>query len=169
MKVLIRILFVSFLSFSSMTFIFGQEVKKLSKDQSVGEGSLDQISWLEGYWKGNGFGGTCDEIWTPAMDNSMSGIFRYSQNDTLQFKEYMVIEEIDSSLILKLKHFNRDLSPWEEKDEWTTFKLVEIEGQTAYFNGLTYHKKKNQLIIKLILHHDGEEHIETFTFKKMKM
>lgn len=72
-------------------------------------------------------------------------------------------------MVIKLKHFSRDLSPWEEKEEWTTFKLVKIEGQTAYFNGLTYHRKNKKLIIKLLLHSEGEEHIETFTFKKMKI
>ena len=150
--------------FSSSFFLYSQEVLNLSEDQSVGEGSLDQLSWLEGYWQGSGFGGICDEVWMPAMDNTMSGIFRYSKNDTLKFKEYLVIEEVDSSLVLKLKHFNRDLSPWEEKDEWTIFRLVKIEGQTAWFSGLTYHRDEDKLTIKLALNSGGETRIEEFVF-----
>ena len=164
-----RILVVGFIMFSSSVFLYSQEVMKLSKDQPVGKGSLDQLSWLEGYWQGSGFGGTCDEVWMPAMDNTMSGIFRYSKNDTLKFKEYLVIEEIDSSLVLKLKHFNRDLTPWEEKDEWTVFELIKIDEQTAYFNGLTYQRRNNELIIMLRLSSEGEKYIEKFTFNKLNM
>lgn len=164
-----RILILGFIMFSSSFFLYSQEVLKLSEDQSVGEGSLDQLSWLEGYWQGSGFGGICDEVWMPAMDNTMSGIFRYSKNDTLKFKEYLVIEEVDSSLVLKLKHFNRDLSSWEEKDEWTVFELIKIDGQTAYFNGLTYQRRKDELIIMLRLFGEGEEYVERFSFHKLNM
>lgn len=86
MKTINRILIVGFLLFSSMTSLLGQEVMKLSKDQPVGEGSLEQISWLEGYWEGNGFSGSCDEIWMPTMDNSKSGVFRYSQKTHCNLK-----------------------------------------------------------------------------------
>ncbi|MEX1192691.1 MAG: DUF6265 family protein [Brumimicrobium sp.] len=147
-----------------------QEVLKLDKDDTLKrKGSITQLEWLEGYWEGEGFGGQCDEIWMPAIDNSMLGIFRFSMDDTLNFSEFIVIEEIDSSLTVKLKHFSRDLTPWEEKDEWTKFKLIKIEDQTAWFNGLTYHRSGNKLIIKLAFKTGEKSTIEEFVFTKKQL
>ena len=144
-----------------------QEVLKLEEGQIPGKGTLDQMDWLTGYWKGTGLGGNCDEIWMPAIDNSMAGVFRFANNGKIQFTEYMFIEELGESLSLKLKHFNRDLSPWEEKDKWVEFKLVKIEGQTAYFNGLTYQRKDNVLTIKLSLKSKDKSSVEEFQFEKV--
>lgn len=147
----------------------GQEVLKLSENDTPGKADLSQLKWLEGFWEGEGFGGKCDEIWMPAVDNCMAGIFRFAMNDTLNFSEFIVIEEVDSSLVVKLKHFSRDLTPWEDKNDWTVFKLVKLEGQTAWFNGLTYHRKEDKLIIKLALHSEGETRIEEFLFNKKQL
>lgn len=152
-----------------MTSLHAQEVLHLKKGEAPGKGSLSQMKWLEGYWTGTGFRGDCDEIWLPPVDNSMHGIFRYVKNDTLNFTEYIVIEQVEESLVIKLKHFSRDLSPWEEKNQWTEFKLVKIEGQTAYFSGLTYHVEKKRLIIKLALKSGEKSRIEEFVFTKKKI
>lgn len=108
-----------------------QEVKTLVPGQEPGKATIGQVSWLTGHWEGTGFGGNCTEIWIPAADKAMQGIFRFVLNDTLIFTEYMHLIEEDSSLTIKLKHYGKDLEGWEEKSEWTTFKLVSIENQTA--------------------------------------
>lgn len=146
--------------------VSAQDVFKLDPEAMPGPGRLSQLEWLAGYWKGTGFGGVCDEIWMPAADNSMAGIFRFTKDATIQFTEYIVIEEIEESLILKLKHFSRDLSPWEEKDKWLEFKLVRLEDHTAWFHGLTYQRIGDELIIKLELHSKGRTWVEEFRFGK---
>lgn len=168
MKNRIKILIVIVTTFSCF-FIHSQDVLHLKEGESPGKGNLSQLTWLEGYWTGIGFSGDSDEIWMPAVDNSMQGIFRYAKNDTLNFSEYIVIEELEESLVIKLKHFSRDLSPWEEKEDWTTFKLVKIKGQTAYFSGLTYHVEKKRLTIKLALKSNGKTRIEEFVYTKKKI
>lgn len=145
-----------------------QEVLTLEKDAPAGKASLSQLDWLVGRWKGSGFGGDCDEMWMPAVDNSMLGIFRFAENGTVHFSEFMVIEELDETLTVKLKHFSRDLTPWEEKDTWTEFRLVKVENQTAYFNGLTYHLDGEELVILLALTSEGTRTIEEFRFNKVK-
>lgn len=146
-----------------------QEVLKLEEDQSPGIGTLDQLDWLVGYWKGTGLGGECDEIWMPASDNIMAGIFRFASEGKIQFSEYMAIEQQGEGLTLRLKHFNRDLSPWEEKEKWVEFKLVKIEGQTAYFNGLTYHRSGHTLTISLSLKSKDKSWVEEFRFEKVPL
>lgn len=148
---------------------FSQEVLTLDSTTMKQKHQLSELAWLTELWTGEGLGGTCDEIWMPQMDNAMQGIFRYSKDGKVVFTEYMIIEQLDSNISLKLKHFNKDLSPWEEKDKWITFELIKIEGTTAYFNGLTYSRKKDELTIKLILIEGEENWIEEFTFKKTKL
>ncbi|MCR9013485.1 DUF6265 family protein [Aquiflexum gelatinilyticum] len=160
----------SFLLFLMAFLIFGktsaQEVLYLDKDQAAGNGSIQQLDWIVGYWSGTGLGGECDELWLPAQDNSMVGTFRFMMNGSLIFSEYMNMVEEDGRLFLKLKHFNRDLSAWEEKEEWTIFKFIKTESQTAYFSGITFHRDGDELILKLALTNDGVKSIEEFRYKK---
>ncbi len=127
------------------------------------------MQWLAGYWVGTGLGGDCVETWIPAADNAMQGIFRFVMNDTLIFTEYMHLIEHDSTLTIRLKHFGADLEGWEEKSEWTEFELIGIDGQTAYFDGMTYIVKGNSLTIKLKLHEGDKEWIEEFVFKRQRL
>ena len=151
------------------TTAFSQEVLTLDSTTVKQKHQLSELAWLTELWTGEGLGGTCDEIWMPQMDNAMQGIFRYSKDGKIVFTEYMIIEQLDSNISLKLKHFSKDLTPWEENDKWITFELIKIEGTTAYFNGLTYSRKKDELTIKLIFIEGEENWIEEFTFKKSKL
>jgi hypothetical protein len=149
---------------------FAQEVLQLKDSEVADKGKLSDIAWLTGNWKGTGLGGTCDELWMPAGDSSMQGIFRFYEKGRLQFTEYMnLTQENDGTLSVKLKHFSADLSPWEEKEDWTIFKLIKLENQTAYFNGMTYHRIKNKLVIKLHMHNKEKEWLEEFVFYKKKL
>lgn len=143
-----------------------QEVLKLSEGDEPGPATIRQLDWLTGYWRGTGLGGQCDELWMPATDSSMVGVFRYEKDGKIVFTEYMVIQEEGGSLVLSLKHFNRDLSAWEEVEEWTTFRLVKTSGQTAWFSGLTYHREGDQLRILLSMRSGEKVRIEEFRFEK---
>lgn len=146
-----------------------QEILKLKNGITQQKVDVSQLSWLSENWKGTGFGGTLDELWMPISDNSMQGICRVYDKHKLQFTEYMnIIQENDSTVSLKLKHFSANLNGWEEKEEWTTFKLIKIENQTAYFSGITYQRKKNKLIIKLLMHDKEKEWIEEMVFYKKR-
>jgi len=149
-----------------VTDLHAQEVLRLEPDQQPASATLADVAWLSGHWIGTGLGGECDETWIPATDNAMPGIFRYHLNDTLIFSEYMMIEALNGSLSIKLKHFNRDLSPWEEKDDWVVFQLVKIDGQTAYFNGLTYHRDGDTLLVRLAMRTAQGPKIEEFRFQR---
>lgn len=164
-----NLLSISILLLMSFTAI-GQEVLTLDSTTMKQKHQLSELAWLTELWTGEGLGGTCDEIWMPQMDNAMQGIFRYSKDGKVVFTEYMIIEQqLDSNISLKLKHFGDNLNPWEENDKWITFELIKIEGTTAYFNGLTYSRKKDELTIKLILIEGEENWIEEFTFKKTEL
>lgn len=156
------LLFIFFLSIS----LQAQDVLYLDKEQPAEKGSIQDLDWLAGYWTGSGLGGDCEELWLPAKDNGMVGTFRFMLNGSLIFSEYMNMVEEDGKLSLKIKHFNRDLTPWEEKEDWTIFKFIKSEGQTAYFSGITFHRAGDELMIRLAMTNEGKKSIEEFRFRR---
>ncbi|WP_156423795.1 DUF6265 family protein [Erythrobacter sp. YT30] len=101
--------------------------------------SLAQMDWLVGQWRGEGIGGApAMESWLPPMGGTMVGTFvQETETGEIMFTEHLYMMEEEGSLVLKLKHFNADLTGWEEKDDMLTFRLVGIEECAAYFNALT--------------------------------
>ena len=70
---------------------------------------------------------------------------------------------------MKLKHFNPDLTGWEEKEKWTTFKLIELGENIAYFHGMTIERKGDELIFQLALTQNGQRTIEEFKYTKKSL
>ncbi len=152
--------------FLTISHFSAAQVRQLEPDQAPGKGKVEELDWLAGFWSGSGLGGECEEVWLPAKDGHMIGTFRFWNNGKLAFSEFMNFVQEGESISLKLKHFNPDLTGWEEKEKWTTFKLVELGPNTAWFNGLTYERKGDELIVHLALTEKGERTIEEFRFTK---
>jgi hypothetical protein len=144
------------------TIASGQEVLSLREGQKAAKVPIASLGWLSGHWHGTGFGGLCDEVWLPPADNAMQGVFRLLNDGKTTLSEYMCILETDTATLLRLKHFGRDLEPWEDKDKWVTFPLVKAEGQTAWFSGLTYHLEADTLHILLHMKLKKKEWTEEF-------
>lgn len=149
--------------FASVSF---SQVKTLEKDQTPGKGKVEDLSWIEGVWVGTGLGGDCEEVWMPAVDGQMIGTFRFWEDGKLVFSEFMNIGQEGETFSMKLKHFNPDLSPWEEKDKWTTFRLVEIGENIVSFSGLTMQRIGDEMLLQLVLTENGVRKIEEFKYTK---
>ncbi|MEM9936227.1 MAG: DUF6265 family protein [Bacteroidota bacterium] len=143
---------------SGVLFIFpsfGQEV--LTTNTLSGEGihakaDLSAISWMKGQWKGNAFGGEVEEVWSAPMGDAMMGSFRLLKEGEISFYEFMLFREVENTLIFQVKHFNKDLTGWEEKNETEDFSLVKVDGNRVYFNTITFEKKgENELAIYLAM------------------
>jgi hypothetical protein len=132
--------------------------------------TIEDISWLAGHWKGNALGGVSEEIWSPPQANSMMGSYRLIKNDTLIiFYEIVTITEDGQSLTLKLKHFNKDLTGWEEKNEVREFKLVKKEKNKLWFEGMTFELlDENSFQVYLAIQKkNGDVVEERFPYKKV--
>lgn len=99
---------------------------------------IEDLGWLAGAWKGEAMGGEFEETWNRPLGDSMSGLFRLVEGGKTVFSEHMMVMPQDGSLIIRLKHFDAQLHGWEEKDKTVDFRLLKMDGQTAWFNGLTY-------------------------------
>ena len=151
-----------------MTFshFLSAQVRQLEPNQSPGKGKVEDLNWMVGYWSGPGLGGECEEVWMPALDGHMIGTFRFWEKGKLVFSEFMNLMQDGESISMKLKHFGPDLSGWEDKEEWTTFELIELGDQKAWLNGMTIERKGDQLIFQVNISEGGKPKIETFTYTK---
>ena len=105
---------------------------------------LEHLSWLAGRWEGEAFGGRCEEIWAPPSAGSMVGLFKVWKNSKVSFYEIETITIDSSGLALSVKHFNADLSGWEEKDDVVRFPFVSAGEEEIRFKGVTYRKTSSE-------------------------
>ena len=149
--------------------LFGQfdNTMQLEPGASGPSATLESVSWLRGEWAGEGLGGYCEEVWTSAQGGSMLGTFRVIKEDKMMFSEFMEIAAVDASILLRLKHFGNDFTGWEEKDRYVEFKLVKIDGNTIYFNGLTYRRTGTRTMEVYVVLNSGNTSKEAkFSYKR---
>lgn len=84
------------------------------------------------------------------------------------FYEFFAIVEREGSLALRLKHFNADLTGWEEKDVVREFPLTAVSPGKWEFSGITYERagKGRMTVTVLIRNQDGAQELLTFKFRK---
>ena len=165
--------FLLFVLLAIACVAYGQEKETANTLKLSGtvrpKATINDIAWLAGHWKGTALGGVTEEIWSPPMANSMMGSYRLIKNDTLVvFYEIVTITEDNGSLTLKLKHFNKDLTGWEEKNEVREFKLVKKEKNKLWFEGMTFEviDENNFQVFLAIQKRNGEVIEEVFPYKK---
>lgn len=141
---------------------------KLNQGAKSEPARIEDLAWIAGHWSGAGLGGWCEEIWSDPKAGSMMGMFQYVRENKATFYEFVLIMPKDSSLVMRVKHFNPDFTGWEEKDQSADFPLIKISNQTAYFDGLTYQKVgDHELIVHLAFKQkDGSFREEKFHYKK---
>ena len=142
-------------------------VLSLADGQSPPPARLDGIAGLAGHWRGQGLGGTVEEVWAAPAGGQMMGAFRMIKDDQVAFYEIMTIAEHDGSLVLRLKHFNADLTGWEDKDQTIDFTLVRMDDQAAYFDGMTLRRDgPDAMTVFVRIGQDDGPQIATFSYRR---
>jgi hypothetical protein len=139
-------------------------------EQPSPSATLGEMTWFAGQWTGTGLGGTCDEVWSQPAAGAMMGMFRLVKEGKLVFYEFLTLVEHEGSLLLKLKHFNADLTGWEEKADFVKFRLLKIEPDAVYFEGLTFKRvgrDKLEIFLALRNRTDGTVREETFVMNRV--
>ena len=152
--------------------LFGQEQfpNTLFYNEAIGSptASLTDISWIEGHWRGEAFGGIAEEIWGPPLGNSMMCVFKLVVDGDIIFYEIETISEENNSLILRLKHFNKHLKGWEEKNETIDFKLVKVDADKVYFDGFTFEKiSKDEINMYVVIEDMGKKAETKFNYHRV--
>ena len=130
--------------------------------------SLQDVAWISGHWKGEAFGGIAEEIWSPPLGGSMMFSFKLVVDGRVNFYELGHITEIDGTLWLQLKHFDGDLTGWEEKEDTVDFKLVKIEPNKVFFDDFTIERISDKEINMYVVigNEDGSLEEVQFNYKR---
>ncbi len=131
--------------------------------------ALADLSWLEGCWEGTAFGQAASECWMRTPNGRLTGMFQLLDGDRQRFSEIFVLDFFEDGPALRLKHFNPDLSGWEEKNDFIVFRLRETGTGFARFDGLDYRLDENgELLIALSMKRGEERHIERMRFRRTR-
>lgn len=129
------------------------------------------LGWLAGRWVGDGLGGQVEETWSQPQAGAMVGYFRLVKDGKPVFYEIMTLLEAEGSVEMRLKHVNPDMTGWEEKADYVTFKLIKHDDTGAYFSGLTFKRMgPDQIDGYLALRNRTSNTVreEKFTYRRAK-
>ncbi len=163
----------------AMLAIAAMAAPALAQDTRVGEpgfaappATIADATWLVGQWSGQGIGGAeAHESWLAPSGTTMVGSFVQELADgSIMFTEHMYLMEQDGSLVVKLKHFNADLTGWEDKDGMVTFRLLAVEPCALYFSALTYRcDGEGRIVVAVRMKSDKPEPQELlFRFQRIR-
>lgn len=125
-------------------------------------------AWLAGHWEGSGFGGGVEETWTPPRDGTMLGTFRLSVGGEARLFEFMILYVEDGHPAIRVKHFNADATPWEDRNEWVMFPFERSSEEGLFFAGLSYELlSSDELRVAVTVGHDGTSEIEELRLRKV--
>lgn len=131
------------------------------------DATIDDFAWLAGLWRGEGFGGTCEEMWSPPLAGTMVGTFRLIQGDEVVFYEIMLLGRDAQGVSLKVKHFSEDFVAWEEKAACVRFPLTQVSPGDARFGGLTLKRDGDRLEAAVHLEQGGATRWETIRMTRV--
>ena len=128
---------------------------RLPPDAAAGAGKIEDLAWLEGHWKGEGLGGTLEEIWTAPAAGKMMGMFRLVKEGEPMFYEIISLGVFDGEMAMRLKHVNPDMTGWEERNDFVKFRWIGVIDGVHHFSGLA-------------LRRDGDDRLTMFLALKNK-
>jgi hypothetical protein len=130
---------------------------RLAEGERPPAATLDDARWLVGAWRGDAFGQTFEATWNPPSAGSMVGLFKLYEGEAVAFYEILLLTVEDGTLVLKVKHFDPDFSAWEEKADFTAFRLVARTPDALHFGGLSFYRRGDDAIDGYIVMQNGEE------------
>ena len=114
------------------------------------------------------FGGLSEEIWSAPRDGVMMGMYRLVRDGKPVFYELLTIVEHEGTLLIRLKHFNPDLTGWEEKDRTVDFPLVAKAPGLIQFAGMTFEPDGDRLTVHLAIgEKDGSIREQIFRYTRV--
>jgi hypothetical protein len=98
--------------------------------------SLSDLAWMAGSWQAEGPGPVSEEVWLPPAGDNMIGMWRLVADGKARVYEFLTLTQEAEGPVLRLRHFDRALVGWEEKDKPLVLPLVRQGAREASFEGL---------------------------------
>ena len=118
-------------------------------------GSLADVSFMEGRWRGTFNGGPIEAAWIAPVGDNLAGFMRMMKDDKVTMYEMLIFEQTEQGPVVLVKHFNPGLIGREEKDKSDRYKFIEAGTNRALFEKedgsirIIYEKRSaDQLVIQ---------------------
>jgi hypothetical protein len=147
-----------------------QETRAMKPGAQPPPARVEDLAWLQGQWEGPGLTGPAAEVYSGPAGGQIVGHFRQQRDNGIWFYELMTIVQVGASLEYRLKHFNHDLTGWEEKGTVLKFPLVAVEKDAWYFDGLTVRRDGPDGMIGAVRidSKDGPPREAVFKYRRVK-
>src|SRR4051812_44797466 len=112
---------------------------RLAQGQASPPATIADVAFLAGHWTGDGLGGRFEEIWTAPKHGVMVGMYRgLTMDGAPTFNELLVLREEQGSLIVRLKHFDPDMTGWEDKAQVVTMPFLGTRDGLVHFDRMSF-------------------------------
>jgi hypothetical protein len=142
-----------------------QNTTRLEEGKTSPQATLQDVKWMTGNWVADSPLGYSEENWGAPSGNTMMFCFKMLKNNSVFFYELGHIEQKENTILLKIRHFNAALQPIPQSMQ-EEFKLVKIDKNRVYFEGITYEKSSNGMNV-YVFEEDAQKELK-FEFKKAK-
>lgn len=127
------------------------------------------FAWLAGTWVGEGLGGQIEETWSAPRGGVMVGMFQHLVADRPNFYELFTIGVERGEWVMRLRHFDPDLSGWEEKDACLLWDCTLREPGRAGFGPVLYEREgDDQLRVSVELDRGEGGSTEEFVLRRAR-
>jgi hypothetical protein len=165
-------------SFSKiLSFLFIITLTSLSSNAQTAAttGSLKDINFLDGRWKGNYNGGTIEASWTAPEGDNIVGFIRMVKDGKATLYELFAFEQTEKGPVAHVKHFKPGMISLEEKEVSDTYNFIEAKKNQALFEKddisvrIIYERRtQNQLVIRRgKLENNKWEFMDLFVFNRI--
>lgn len=139
-------------------------------------GSLSDVAFMEGRWRGTFNGGPIEAAWIAPVGDNLTGFMRMMKDNKVTMYEMLIFEQTEQGPIVLVKHFKPGLVGQEEKDKSDRYKFIEAGKEKALFEKedgsirIIYEKRgKDQLAIQRGNQKDGKwVFADLFVFNRVK-
>jgi hypothetical protein len=147
-----------------------EQTRTLAPGAQSPAAKVSDLAWLVGEWTGEGFGAQLYETYSAPIGGQMPGHFYVAKDGKPSMYEFVMIAETGDSIEYRVRHFNPDMTAWEDKASFVRFPLVAVEGDSWFFDGLTIRRTGPDTAdqIVLIKQKDGKESEEILHYRRVK-
>lgn len=159
----------------SFVLLLSAVITAPSLAQTATKGSLKDINFLDGRWKGNYNGGTIEASWTAPEGDNIVGFIRMVKDGKATLYELFAFEQTEKGPVAHVKHFKPGMISLEEKEVSDTYNFIEAKKNEALFEKddisvrIIYERRsQNQLVIRRgKLENNKWEFIDLFVFNRI--
>ncbi|WP_141395832.1 DUF6265 family protein [Sphingomonas spermidinifaciens] len=101
--------------------------------------SIEDLAWLAGSWTGTAMGASVSETYSAPLGGRITGHFVMADHKGgTAFTEIVDYVPIGRSIAYRVRHFNPDMTGWEDKTgKPVVFALLAVEKDRWFFDGMT--------------------------------